>query len=255
MKKKLLLTSLLALSLMLSGCGKDDSKQTSAKKDADTKQNTASIVTDNRESNEEELNIDEDNSSKDKDHVKVDKETLKDLMDNSDYISRIKIQVDTNSEATTNFIEDYKGDLSNVDIKMPKSLTPGKEYILFYADGTDGKIKPTDSSESFIEISGTDDANLNYIEAHYMSNIDSGSKKDKESKDSNKLSDKESSSTKKESKTSKDSKNTKSSEKSSSKDKKTSKDSDKSSGLKDSDGKNSNKSSKSKSSDTEKSKK
>ena len=240
MNRKLLLTSLLSLSLLLSGCGKSSTKSANTSADSKSDSNIAIGVTDNTAASNEELDLSEENSSKEK--VKVNKEKLKNLMDNSDYISRIKIQVDSNNNISTNFIEDYKGDLSNVDITLPKSLTPGKEYIIFYSDSDDGKIKAVDSTDSYIEITGSDDGNLNYIEAHYLANPETvtknkTSKNSKSDSSSDKKTESKTSSSSKSSSKSSDSE--KSSKSSSSESEKTSKSS------KESSSKNTEKSSKS----------
>ena len=158
MNKKLIVTSILSISLLLTSCGKK-----SDKKKVDTN-NNLKIETSDVEDN---IFEDEKKDTKEKTAtVKVDKELLNDLMTGSDYITRVKIQVDAENKTTVNFIEDYKGDLSNIEIKLPKSLTAEREYLIFYKDGTDGVITPTNVEESFIEIQGSDDGNLNYIEAN-----------------------------------------------------------------------------------------
>lgn len=163
MNKKLLLTSFLSMSLLLTGCGKKDKPKNVANEDLKIESNVP----------EENIYFDGEkvNDKKEKE-VKVDKVALDELMLESDYITRVKIQVDAENKTTVNFIEDYKGDLSNVEITLPKSLTPSREYLIFYKDGPDGKIMPSKVNESFIEIDGTDDGNLNYIESHYVTKID-----------------------------------------------------------------------------------
>lgn len=171
MNKKLIVTSILSISLLLTSCGKK-----SDKKKVDTN-NNLKIETSDVEDN---IFEDEKKDTKEKTAtVKVDKELLNDLMTGSDYITRVKIQVDAENKTTVHFIEDYKGDLSNIEIKLPKSLTAGREYLIFYKDGTDGVITPTNVEESFIEIQGSDDGNLNYIEANYLKDDES----DKNTKD------------------------------------------------------------------------
>ena len=171
MNKKLIVTSILSISLLLTSCGKK-----SDKKKVDTN-NNLKIETSDVEDN---IFEDEKKDTKEKTAtVKVDKELLNDLMTGSDYITRVKIQVDAENKTTVNFIEDYKGDLSNIEIKLPKSLTAGREYLIFYKDGTDGVITPTNVEESFIVIQGSDDGYLNYIEANYLKDDES----DKNTKD------------------------------------------------------------------------
>lgn len=93
-----------------------------------------------------------------------DKEKIDNLIKDSDYISKVRISTTSDEGVSPNFLKDYKGDLSIVDIKLPKSLAPNKEYIVFYKDYDNGDIEPTDKAESFVEIQDENDGNLNYVE-------------------------------------------------------------------------------------------
>lgn len=167
MKKKILLTSFLSLSLLLTACGKKD-------KEKSTINDQPKIET---SQDEENIYFDEDKAAKKE--VVVDKVRLDELMLNSDYITRIKVQVDAENRTTVNFLEDYKGDLSNVEIKLPSSLTASREYLIFYKDGPDGKIIPAKADDSFLEIQDNEDGNLKYIESHYIKDFEDDKKDDK----------------------------------------------------------------------------
>lgn len=181
-KRKLLIVSLLVLSLMFSACGKDKNINKLPEENKAKVQDFKGKDKDSVEN--EELNVDEKNNDEEENN-KVDKELLKELNDEADYISRIKVQVATDSKPQINFIEDYKGDLANIDMEIPyKSLNPGSEYIIFYKDGVDGKIGPISKDNAFIEITGSDDGNLNYIEAHYT-NMNMPSQNENSDKNSN----------------------------------------------------------------------
>ncbi len=95
------------------------------------------------------------------------KEFLKSLCDDSSYISRVRINQDSAEGYTASFVVDYKGDLSQVEMTIPKTLKSGREYIIFYKDDENGKIVPARSEDSFIEIMSSEDKSLNYVENRY----------------------------------------------------------------------------------------
>lgn len=162
MNKKLLLVSALSVTLLFTGCSKKD--ETKAKTTTPTNTTTAN-TTDPKSTNENNPDgTTNENETPKASSSKVDKEVLKNLVDNSDYISRIKIQVTQDNATDINYIEDYKGDLSGIELELPKTLKSNKEYIIFYVDGVNGKITPTRDDESYVEIQGENDASLDYIE-------------------------------------------------------------------------------------------
>lgn len=108
-----------------------------------------------------------------------DKEKIDELINDSDYISRVRISTTSDEAIESNFLKDYKGDLSLVDITLPKSLSPNKEYLIFYKDSDNGEIMPTDKNESFIEILDENDGNLNYIEKEFGTYSDSSKTQNK----------------------------------------------------------------------------
>ncbi|WP_180339365.1 ferlin [Peptoniphilus catoniae] len=192
MKKKLLLISLLSLSLALNGCGKKD-ETANAKTDKSSEPSVTVLDNEDKNASEEnpsneDKNASEENPSMDntveelagdktaegesKEEIKttsINKETINNLIENSDYISRVRIQMDPENNATSTFIEDYRGDLSRIEMTLPKNLLANREYIIFYVDGAKGQIEPTRGDESFIEIESTNDANLEYIEKVFES--------------------------------------------------------------------------------------
>lgn len=161
MNKKIVLITLLSSTLLLYGCGKkEDSKN--IKVENKPKIETANSKNANSES------VSAENSEKLEDTTKkLNKDSLKKLMDDSDYISRIKVLASQEGNDVT-FVEDFKGDLSNIEIELPKSLLANREYIIFYTDTKKGKIEPTNGDDSFIEVEGNNDATLNYIESMYQ---------------------------------------------------------------------------------------
>ena len=157
MSKHLSMILIMSASLMLSSCGKKDDSSNNKQ----TQSNNTSINLTNKNSNTESDLLEEDaiNSSK-----SPSKETLRNLVENSDYISRVRVQMDPANKPNYTFIEDYKGDLSSVVIALPDNLLANREYLIFYLDGTNGKIMPTREDQSFVEIQSTNDASLKYIE-------------------------------------------------------------------------------------------
>ncbi|MBS6610176.1 MULTISPECIES: hypothetical protein [Peptoniphilus] len=144
MKKNFIILISLFLVLGLVGCGNKNSKN---QKTEDTKVSTT--------------------NKKEKDTMTTsnfDKEELDELIKNSDYISRIRIQTSTAEGMNTSFLIDYKGDLSKIVIDIPKTLSPNSEYIIFYRDDENGEVTPTTRDGSFIEIQGDKDSNLAYVE-------------------------------------------------------------------------------------------
>ncbi len=159
-KLSIILISLLFV-ISLSACGKKNS--TNVSKDAQV-----SSVAKEKEATTEELTT-----------SNFDKESLTELIKNSDYIARVRISTSTAEGMNTAFLKDYKGDLSQIVIELPKTLTPNKEYIVFYKDDENGEISPTERDGSFIEIQGDKDSNLIYIEKVFDPNSYTSSLKNK----------------------------------------------------------------------------
>lgn len=153
MKKIFIISMSLLLTLSLSACGKKDQGNL---KTNDTK---AASETTTKKTDEEQVAT-----------SNFDKEVVDDLIKNSDYISRIRISTSTAEGMNTSFLKDYKGDLSQIEIDLPKNLSPNKEYIIFYRDDENGKVSPTSRDGSFIELHGDKDSNLIYIEKNFDSN-------------------------------------------------------------------------------------
>ena len=153
MKKIFIISMSLVLSLTLAACGKKDK--------VDTKTNDTKV-----ESSIDDKKTDEDQVAT----SNFDKEAVNELIKNSDYISRIRISTSTAEGMSTSFLKDYKGDLSQIEIDVPKNLSPNKEYIIFYRDDEKGQVSPTSRDSSFIELQGDKDSNLIYIEKNFDPN-------------------------------------------------------------------------------------
>lgn len=191
--KKLIITTLM-LSLMLSACNKKPAEPTSNS----TKSSSVEVLT-NQNDGEKVTKAEDTTDEKDK-KTTEDSETKKDevkdtniasLIKSADYISRIRITT-VGTSTDVNFIEDYKGDLSNIVLDIPKGLKENREYILFYTDGKDGKIVPVSEDSAFIELSGVDDSRLKYLDREFgvkstpgiVETTDSKKSTTKDSKDS-----------------------------------------------------------------------
>ena len=153
MKKIFIISMSLLLSLSLAACGKKDQ--------AKAESNEAKVASEvaNKETDEEQVAT-----------SNFDKEAVNELIKNSDYISRIRISTSTAEGMSTAFLKDYKGDLSQIQVDIPKNLSPNKEYLIFYRDDEKGEVSPTDREGSFIELQGDKDSNLIYIEKQFDPN-------------------------------------------------------------------------------------
>ena len=153
MKKIFIISMSLLLSLSLAACGKKDQAKAEA--------NEAKVASEvaNKETDEEQVAT-----------SNFDKEAVNELIKNSDYISRIRISTSTAEGMSTAFLKDYKGDLSQIQVDIPKNLSPNKEYLIFYRDDEKGEVSPTDREGSFIELQGDKDSNLIYIEKQFDPN-------------------------------------------------------------------------------------
>lgn len=162
MKKIFIISMSLLLSLSLAACGKKDQAKAES-----NEAKVASEVT-NKETDEEQVAT-----------SNFDKEAVNELIKNSDYISRIRISTSTAEGMSTAFLKDYKGDLSQIQVDIPKNLSPNKEYLIFYRDDEKGEVSPTDREGSFIELQGDKDSNLIYIEKQFDPNSYTSSVKSK----------------------------------------------------------------------------
>ena len=162
MKKIFIISMSLLLSLSLAACGKKDQAKAEA--------NEAKVASEvaNKKTDEEQVAT-----------SNFDKEAVNELIKNSDYISRIRISTSTAEGMSTAFLKDYKGDLSQIQVDIPKNLSPNKEYLIFYRDDEKGEISPTDREGSFIELQGDKDSNLIYIEKQFDPNSYTSSVKSK----------------------------------------------------------------------------
>lgn len=162
MKKIFIISISLLLSLSLAACGKKEQAKAGA-----SEAKVASEIG-NKETDEDQVAT-----------SNFDKEAVNELIKNSDYISRIRISTSTAEGMSIAFLKDYKGDLSQIQVDIPKNLSPNKEYLVFYKDDEKGEVSPTDRDGAFIELQGEKDSNLIYIEKQFDPNSYTSSVKTK----------------------------------------------------------------------------
>lgn len=203
------LAPVLALAVALMGCGKEesnvatnsnaDSTMMAAQKNKDTTDNDEGEYDPVGDLEREETKLFESENSKTRYAA---------LEEASDYISLVELSFDAGGGVSLKFIKNYKGALSTIELKTPKSLTPNQEYIVFYRDTAEGDVRPTHDTYAFYKVDGSDDALLRYFEKNYddrdtaKEEKNSSSSKDKDTADAG--------STSKRSSTSKDTSDTKS---------------------------------------------
>lgn len=109
----------------------------------------------------------------------TEKDRLKVLMRESDYISRVEIAKTADQQQELRIITNYKGNLSNIEFDTPEGLEENQEYLIFYHDDEDGNIVPTNGKDSFLEIKGdASDEYLSTVEQTYLKvEKDDGNKK------------------------------------------------------------------------------
>lgn len=181
------LAPVLALTVVLIGCGKGES-DVSTNGNADSTMMAAQKNKDKTENNNEgeydpvgdlareETKLFESENSKTRYAA---------LEEASDYISLVELSSDAGGGVSLKFIKNYKGALSTIELKTPKSLTPNQEYIVFYRDTAEGDVRPTHDTYAFYKVDGSDDELLRYFEKKY-DDRDTAKEEETSSKDKDK---------------------------------------------------------------------
>lgn len=211
------LAPVLALAVALIGCGKNEG-DVSTNGDADSTMMAAQKNKDKADNNNEgeydpvgDL-AREENKLFESENSKTRYAALEEA---SDYISLVELSSDAGGGVSLKFIKNYKGALSTIELKTPKSLTPNQEYIVFYRDTAEGDVRPTHDTYAFYKVDGSDDELLRYFEKKY-DDRDTAKEEETSSKDKDKDT-VEAGSSSKRSTTDKDAADTKSSTKKSTK--------------------------------------
>lgn len=150
----------LALCLCLAGCGK--------KADAPKEEEKAAkaVAT---ESKDEAYTPEKDKAAEEKALFESDDEDKRNaaLEAASDYIALVELTTNAKGQTELEFIKNYKGALSTVEIPIPKGMTPNQEYIIFYRDGADGIVGPVHDTYGYYAVNGSDDSLLRHMEKTY----------------------------------------------------------------------------------------
>ena len=151
----------LALCLCLAGCG----KKAEAPKEDEKAAKAAATTT-----NKDEVYMPEkDKAAEEKVLFESDDEDKRNaaLEAASDYIALVELSTNAKGQMELEFIKNYKGALSTVEIPIPKGMTPNQEYIIFYRDGADGMVGPVHATYGYYAVNGSDDSLLRHMEKNY----------------------------------------------------------------------------------------
>ena len=150
----------LALCLCLAGCGKKSEAPKKEEKPAKVAATTKK---------EEAYEPEKDKAAAEKALFESDNEDKRNaaLEDASDYIALVELSTNANGQMELEFIKNYKGMLSTVELPVPKGMTPNQEYIIFYRDGADGVVGPVHPTYGYYAVDGSDDPLLRHMERTY----------------------------------------------------------------------------------------
>ena len=150
----------LALCLCLAGCG----KKSQAPKEDEKPDKVAARTT-----KDEAYEPEKDKAAAEKALFESDNEDKRNaaLEDASDYIALVELSTNANGKMELEFIKNYKGMLSTVELPVPKGMSPNQEYIIFYRDGADGVVGPVHPTYGYYAVDGSDDPLLRHMERTY----------------------------------------------------------------------------------------
>ena len=150
----------LALCLFLAGCGKKAEAPKEEEKAA------KAVAT---ETKDEAYTPEKDKAAEEKALFESDDEDRRNaaLEAASDYIALVERTTNAKGQTELEFIKNYKGALSTVEIPIPKGMTPNQEYIIFYRDGADGIVGPVHDTYGYYAVNGSDDSLLRHMEKTY----------------------------------------------------------------------------------------
>lgn len=150
----------LALCLCLAGCG----KKAEAPKEEEKAAKAVATETKN-----EAYTPEKDKAAEEKALFESDDEDKRNaaLEAASDYIALVELTTNAKGQTELEFIKNYKGALSTVEIPIPKGMTPNQEYIIFYRDGADGIVGPVHATYGYYAVDGSDDSLLRHMERTY----------------------------------------------------------------------------------------
>lgn len=183
MKKKIL-PLLLALLIILAGCGKKDKVETATPENPTQAEANSDVVEGEEGTGGEEENATEgtetetepeenseaaEENEEGAEEVLTPKEKLEVMIAESDYISRIRVNQESDGKLTPIFLQDYKGDLSAIEYELPANLQANQEYLVFLKDGEDGSLHVVDGESSYMPVGQESDTNLKMVEDRFNS--------------------------------------------------------------------------------------
>ncbi|MDO5038003.1 MAG: hypothetical protein Q4E37_06865 [Tissierellia bacterium] len=168
MKKSILISGLLILSLCLGACNKSSGQLDTDK--AQENKVTIKEETPKEEKAAEDMAL-EDQDQAENDDMNFDQaspmEQLRILMRDSDYISQVELASTADKDLELRILANYKGNLSNIEFDTPSNLSPNKEYLIFYHDDEEGRIVPSHGSHSFVALDEEDTSVLDLVKETY----------------------------------------------------------------------------------------
>lgn len=162
MKKKIL-PLLLALLIILAGCGKKDKVKTATPENPPQGEENVETVEGEETAPEENAETPAEGTEE----VLTPKEKLEAMIAQSNYISRIRVNQESDGKLTPIFLQDFKGDLSAIEYELPTTLQPNQEYLVFLKDGEDGSLQLVDGESSYMPIGQESDTNLKMVEERF----------------------------------------------------------------------------------------
>ena len=181
MKKKIL-PLLLALLIILAGCGKKDKVKTATPENPPQGEENVETVEGEEKAPEEKAEAKEgeaaaapeenaetsaEGTEESAGEVLTPKEKLEAMIAQSNYISRIRVNQESDGKLTPIFLQDFKGDLSAIEYELPATLQANQEYLVFLKDGEDGSLQVVDGESSYMPIGQESDTNLKMVEERF----------------------------------------------------------------------------------------
>lgn len=155
MKKKILLASTIVLSLGLMACSPDNTEEEVPVEDNVDVDKDAEDKLDDAEGDLDDKDADKDDS----DRVMTDEE----MIEEADYIAKVKIVEAEDGKLKAELIENLKGDILGEDIPDDENFKKDKEYVVFLKD-ENGKPEPIAKENHYKEINSEDDEILKKID-------------------------------------------------------------------------------------------
>ncbi|MDO5725504.1 MAG: hypothetical protein Q4P29_04270 [Tissierellia bacterium] len=178
MKKFISLMLILTILFTLSACGKKKPKDkdivtpteentVGADKDSIKPNESNTVLPEKADEQTENPETDENKepemTEEEKELQKSYEEQIKALIENSHYISIIKMTQTGAAGKEIHVIEDFKGSLKNIELPEIKNLEANKDYLIFFRDSDTGDLIPTDSEKGIVELQGDDDQALKIV--------------------------------------------------------------------------------------------